>query len=159
MSLRIDAGLPASCSGAMYCGVPAMRAPPVSAAGGRDPEVGDADVAVAVDHHVGRLQIAVEHAALVRGGDAGAELARELDRLVLRDAADAAEQRRQVLAVDVLHREEAAAVGVAEVVEPADVLVRDLPRDAQLVVKLREPAVVGRQRRRAGTSARPVDRA
>ena len=110
----------------------------------RDAEVGDADVAVAVDHHVGRLQVAMQHAALVRRGDAGAQLPRELDRLVLRDAADAAEQRGQILAVHVLHRQEAAAVGVAEVVEPADVLVRHLARDAQLVVELRQAAIVGR---------------
>src|SRR5262249_9570435 len=38
----------------------------------------------------------------------------------------------------VLHREEAAAVRLAEVVEAADVLVRHLSRDAQLVVELRE---------------------
>ena len=84
----------------------------------------------------------MQHAALVRRRHAGAELPRELDGLVLRDAADAAQQRRKVFAVDVLHREETAALGVAEVVEAADVLVRHLPRDAQLVVKLREPAVV-----------------
>ena len=143
MSLLIDAGWPASCSGAMYCGVPASVGVAV-AADRRDAEVGDADVAVAVDHHVGRLQIAMQHAALVRRGDAGAQLARELDRLVLRDAADPAEQRREILAVDVLHRQEAAAVGVAEVVQPADVLVRHLARDAQLVVELRELRVVGR---------------
>ena len=147
MSLLIDAGLPASCSGAMYCGVPAIVGAGV-AAGGRDAEVGDADVAVAVDHHVGRLQIAVEHAALVRRGDAGAQLPRDLDRLVLRNASDAAEQRREILAVDVLHREEAAAVGVAEVVQAADVLVRHLARDAQLVVELRQPRVVCRRLRR-----------
>ena len=84
----------------------------------------------------------MQHAALVRGGDAGAQLPRQLERLVLRDAADAAEQRREVFAVHVLHREEAAAVRLAEVVQAADVLVRHLARHAQLVVKLREPAVV-----------------
>ena len=158
MSLRIDAGWPASCSGAMYCGVPASLGAGV-AGGGRDAEVGDADVAVAVDHHVGRLQIAVEDASLVRGRHAGTELAREVDRLVLRDPPDPAQQRCQVLAVDVLHRQEAAAVGVAEVVEPDDVLVRDLPGCAQLVVKLRERGCRPRRRRRAGTSAQPADRA
>ena len=124
-----------------------------------DAEVGDADVALAVDHHVGRLQVAMQHAAVVRGGDAGAELPRDLHRLVLRQPADPAQQRRQVLAVDVLHRQEAVAVGLAEVVEAADVLVRDLPRDAQLVVEAREAALVGADARRAGTSARPADRA
>ena len=77
-----------------------------AAGDGREAEVGDADVTVAVDHHVRRLQVAVQHAALVRGGDPGADLPRDLDRLVLRKAADAAEQRRQILAVHVLHRQE-----------------------------------------------------
>jgi hypothetical protein len=95
----------------------------------------------AVDHDVGRLQIAVQHAPLVCRGDARAELSRDVDRLVLRDAPDAPEQRREILAVDVLHREEAAAVGVAEVVQAADVLARDLPGDAKLVVKLPEPRI------------------
>ena len=54
----------------------------------------------------------------------------------------------EILAVHVLHRQEAAAVRVAEVVEPADVLVRDLARDAQLVVELRQPRVVGGDARR-----------
>ena len=137
----------------MYCGVPA-KAPDVVGPRhprGGNPEIGDADVPFAVDHHVGRLEIAVQHAAFVRGGDAGAQLARELDRLVLRDPADASQQRGEVLAVDVLHREEAAAVGFAEVVEADDVLVRDLAGDAQLVVELRELVGVGRRRLREGT--------
>jgi hypothetical protein len=36
--------------------------------------------------HVGRLQIAVEHAALVCRANPGAELARDADGLVLREA-------------------------------------------------------------------------
>jgi hypothetical protein len=79
--------------------------------------------------------------ALVRRGDAGAQLVRELDRFVLRNAPDAAEQRRQILAVHVFHREEAAAAGLAEVVQAADVLVRHWSRGAEFVVELRE--VVG----------------
>ena len=85
----------------------------------------------------------MDHAALVRGGDAGAELARDVDRLVRRQAPDAAQQRRQVLAVDVFHGEKAAAVGVAQVVEAADVLVRHLAREAQLGVELGEARGVG----------------
>src|SRR5258707_1000615 len=82
-------------------------------------EVGDADVAVAVDHDVRRLQVTMQHTALVRRGDAGAQLARELDRLVLRNPSDPAQQRAEILAVHVLHGEESAAVGFAQVVEPA----------------------------------------
>ena len=99
-------------------------------------EIGYADVALAVEHHVGRLEIAVQHAALVRRGKPGANLARDVDRLVLLDAPDSSDQRGEILAVDVLHCQEAAAVGLAEVVEPADILVRHLSGDAQLVVKL-----------------------
>jgi hypothetical protein len=84
----------------------------------------------------------VQDAAFVRRRDAGAELPRHVDRLVFRKPADAAEQRAQILAVHILHGQEAAAVGVAEVVEAADVLVRHLSRDAQLVVELCETAVV-----------------
>ena len=93
----------------------------------------------------------MQHAALVRRGDAGAQLPRDLDRFVVRQAADPAEQRGQILAVDVLHRDELAAIGLAEIVEAADVLVRYLTRDPQLVVELREPGCVVRRRPRAGT--------
>ena len=63
---------------------------------------------------------------VVGRGQTGAELPRDLHRLVLRQAADAAQQRRQVLAVDVLHREEVLAVDLADVVDAADVGVGDL---------------------------------
>jgi hypothetical protein len=66
---------------------------------------------------------------------------RILSCIVLRNAADAAQERREVLAVDVLHREKAPSVSFAKIVETADVLVGHLTRDAQFVVKLREPCV------------------
>ena len=121
---------------------PCSNAPRIVGGHGQ-PEIGDADVAFAVEHDVRGLQIAMEHLALMRGGEPGAELARDVDGFVLRKAADPAKQRREIFAVDVLHREEAAAVRLAEVVEPADVLVRDLSRDPKLVVKLRERGIVG----------------
>ena len=104
-------------------------------------EVGDADVPVAVDHHVGGFEIAMQHAALVCGGDARTELPRDLHCLVVRNAPDATEQRSQIFSVDILHRQEAAALRFAEVVQTTDVLVRDLTRDAKLVVKLAEACV------------------
>ena len=92
----------------------------------------------AVEHHVRGLQIAVNDAAVVRRREARAELPRDVDGLVRGEPADAPDQRGEVLAVDVLHREEAAAVRLADVVHAADVRVRHLPRDAELVVELRE---------------------
>ena len=84
-------------------------------------EVGDARAAATVEHHVGGLEIAVQDAELVRRGEPGAELARDLRRLLGRQPADATEQRGQVLAVDVLHREEVLSLRVAHVEHPADV--------------------------------------
>jgi hypothetical protein len=81
----------------------------------------------------------VQHAALVRGGERGADLPRHLHRLLLREAADALEQRREVLAVHVFHRQERTAVGLADVVGAADVAVRDGAGEADFVVELREP--------------------
>ena len=43
---------------------------------------------------------------VVRGGESGADLARELDGFIRRQAADAAEQGSEIFAVHVLHGEE-----------------------------------------------------
>ena len=113
-------------------------------------EVGDADLARRVEHHVGGLEVAMDDAAFVRGGEARADLARDLERAIFRESADAAQQRREILAVDVLHREERRAVDLVDVVHAADVGVRHLPRHADFGVELRQPrriAVdVGRQK-------------
>ena len=53
-------------------------------------EIGDADLPLAIDHDVGGLEVAVQDAALVRGGQARAQLTREIERLVLRAAARSA---------------------------------------------------------------------
>ena len=65
----------------------------------------------------------MEDAALVRRGQPGAELPGDLDRLAPGRAADAAQERAEVLAVHVLHRDEVLAVGLADVVDAADVRV------------------------------------
>ncbi len=97
------------------------------------------DLAGAVEHDVRGLEVAVDDVALVRGGQAGANLARDLERALLGEASDAAQERRQILAVDVLHREERAAVDLVDVVDAADVGVRDLPRHPDFGVQLRQP--------------------
>ena len=80
--------------------------------------------------------------ALVRRGEPGAELARDLERLVRRQPADAPQQRGEVLAVHVLHREEVLAVDLADVVDAADVGMRDLARDAHLGVEALEAVLL-----------------
>ena len=69
-------------------------------------EVHDPSPAAPVHHHVGGLQVPVQDSAIVRRGESRTELPRELQRLVLREPADPAKQRREVFAVHVLHREE-----------------------------------------------------
>jgi hypothetical protein len=71
-----------------------------------------------------------------------------LDRPILRKPSDPLQQRRQILPVDVLHRQEDRPVGFANVVDAADVAVGDLTRDPHFVVELREPDVVARHRLR-----------
>ena len=92
----------------------------------------------AVEHHVGRLEVAMDDAALVRGGEAGADLPGDLEAALLGEAADAPQQRGEVLAVHVLHRQEGVPFDLVDVVDAADVRVRDLPRHPHFGVELRQ---------------------
>ncbi len=109
------------------------------ARGSRKAEVSDAHFARAVDHHIRRLEIPVDDAPLVRGGEAGADLSRDLERAILRKAPYSPEQRREILAVHVLHRQERVALDFIDVVHAADVRMRHLPRHPDLRVELGEP--------------------
>ena len=84
----------------------------------------------------------MDDAAVVGGGQAGAELAGGFERLVGREAPDAGEERCQVLAIDVFHGDERHAVDLADVEDAADVGVGNQPRDANLAVKALEEARV-----------------
>jgi len=86
-----------------------------------------------VEHDVRRLQVAVQKADLVRGREAGAQLPRDLDRLVLREAPDPAQERREVFPIDVFHREEVMPVRLGRVIDPTNVWMGDLARGAHLV--------------------------
>ncbi len=99
----------------------------------RQPEVGQPRVAAPIDHDVCGLEVAVQHTAVMRGGQAGAYLTGHFDALVGGQPSDASQQRREVFAVDELHRQKVTAVDVAHVVDAAHVRMRNLPRDAHLV--------------------------
>ena len=64
------------------------------------------------------------------------------------EIADALQQRRQVLAVDVLHRQEVLPVDLADVVDAADVRMRELPRDADFGEEALAADRIARQRAR-----------
>ena len=81
----------------------------------------------------------MDDAALVSGREAGADLPRDFDRAILREASDAPQQRSEILAVDVLHRQKRVTVGFIDVVDAAHVRMRDLPRHAHFGVKLCQP--------------------
>jgi hypothetical protein len=83
------------------------------------PEISDAGAAAAVDHHVGGLEVAMDDALLVDGGQARAKVPREVEGLVRGKAADAREQRLKVLAVHVLHGQERLVLELHDVVEAA----------------------------------------
>jgi len=71
----------------------------------------------------------------MRGGEAGAESASDLQRLVGRKPANAAQQRRKVLAIDIFHRKEKMTFDLADIVNAADVRMRHLTRKPDLITK------------------------
>ena len=102
------------------------------------PEVGDDDLTTAVEHDVGRLQVAMKNSLGVGGGETCAKLACDLDGFVLRKAADAAQEGCEIFAVDVLHGEECLAFDVAYVIDAADVRMGNAAGDADFVAEALE---------------------
>ena len=90
-------------------------------------KVRDAHPASAIEHDIGGFQIAMEKC---RESCAAARpahsLVRRLQSLVGGQAPDAAQQRCQILAVDVLHGEKVLALHLADVVDAADIWMRNL---------------------------------
>jgi hypothetical protein len=109
---------------------------------------GDPDPAVAVEHDVRRLEIAMDDAAIVRGGEPGADLARQFDRPILREATDATQQQREIFAIDVFHRQEGVPLVLADVEHAADVRMRDQARHPNFGVDLHQPRRVAIDRLR-----------
>lgn len=99
------------------------------------PKSVDPGPSLPVNHDVGRLEIAVQNAPFVGGSEAGTELLRDLDRLVLRQPADPTQQAPQIFAVDELHREELFAVDVSNVIDGTDVRMGNLTGQADFVAK------------------------
>ncbi len=105
---------------------------------GSQTEIGDADPARSVEHDIGRLEVPVEHTLPVTGGNAGTDLAGNVDRFVLGKPPDPPQQNPQILPVDEFHAQKGKPFEVADVVDPADVGVRHLPRQPDLGMKARK---------------------
>ena len=80
--------------------------------------------------------------------NARAQLPRNLDGFVLRQAPNAAQQRGQVLAVHILHGEKGQAGRFSDVKNTADVGMRDLPRQPHFAVKPGQHGAILRHRLR-----------
>ena len=88
-----------------------------------DPEVGDLDLAVLGDEHVAGLDVAMDDAAGVRGRESASDAGPDARDLARRQRPAAAQDRREVLAVDQLHDDERAVRVLAVVVDGDDVRV------------------------------------
>ncbi len=126
-------------------GRPAAHFGPADVVGdSRQSKIRDDDLAAAIEHDIGGLQIAVQDSLGVGRREARAQLAGDLDGFVLRKTSNAAKQRCEIFAVDVLHREECLSLDVANVVHAAHIRMRNAPCDPNLVAKAFEQSFVAR---------------
>jgi hypothetical protein len=90
------------------------------------PKVCDTHAPSTIEHDIGRFQIAVEKSGIVRGSKACAYLVCCLQSLIGGQPADAAQQGRKILAVDVFHGQKVLTVHLTNVVNAAHIRVRNL---------------------------------
>src|SRR5262249_44960483 len=101
-------------------------------------EIGEPQLAAAIDHNVARLEVAMKHALRVGCRKSGAHLPRELCSFIGWKAADTPEQAGQILAVDVLHGKVRLPFDLANVVNAAYIRMSDLAGNADFVIKTRQ---------------------
>ena len=112
----------------------------------REPEVGQVDVILGRDQHVGGLDVAVHEAARVGGVERGGDLADDPHRPVRRQLALVVEQVGQIATLDPPHRDEQVVVGLTRLVERDDVRMVDRGGDLPLALEALAEGDVGRVR-------------
>ena len=110
----------------------------------REPEIEDRDGARVLDHHVLRLEVAVDDPELVRGLAPERDLAQDRDRARLREKALGLDDRPEVLPRDILHRDVREVTAHPEVVNARDVRVLDLAVQVDLALEPLEELLVVR---------------
>ena len=110
-----------------------------------DAEVEDLDPPVVRDEQVVGLQVAVDDALVVRGGEPLGDLARVVDGLARRQRA-AVQAAAQRFAFEQLRDDVGRAVVDADVVDGQDVRVIELPGGARLLLEAMQPARIRRER-------------
>src|ERR1700686_1383276 len=81
----------------------------------------------------------------MRGGESGASLPGDLDSFVRGQPANAANQRREVLSIDIFHSEKRNTFGIADIENAADVGMRNLACNAYFRMEPRQCASILRQ--------------
>ncbi len=115
------------------------------AAGERgQPEIGDQHLAASVDHDVAGFEVAVQDAFFVRGVEPGAQAAGDIQGLFRRQASDAAKERGEILSVHILHREKWRAFRFPDIIDAADIGMRDLAGDADFGAEALQRRTAGR---------------
>ena len=105
-------------------------------------EVGDPHLTAAIDHDVGRLEVTVQYALIMGSPQTGAQLTGNLDRLVAAEPADAAQQRGEVFAIDVFHRDEDFPFRLADVIDARHVGMRYSASQPNLVSIAKQPGCI-----------------
>jgi hypothetical protein len=93
-----------------------------------------------IHQHVRRLEVAVDHAARMRGRQAERHLACDRQRLLERQAAFAVDDPVQRLALDQVHADQPASLVLADVVDAHHVRARHLARQQQFLAEAFEGA-------------------
>ena len=98
----------------------------------RDPEIHDRRLVIVADHDVGGLEVAVDDARVMGGDETRDDTPGDAQRAGNLQPGLLLEDRGQIRAVHERHRDVLDAVDFTKVVNPDDVLVRDLAREKQL---------------------------
>src|SRR6516225_10688131 len=99
-------------------------------------------MAAPAEHDVMSLEDALDNSSRLRDSEPDADFAGDLKGLVGGQASDPGQQRSQVLAIHVLHGYEGRAFGFADVVDAADVGMRDLARNTDFTMEALQQALV-----------------
>src|SRR5260370_36361666 len=106
----------------MYCGVPLRTSAPVNSSARPANPKSVRSTAAAVQHYVARFQVAMQHSLIVCGRQSGTKLARNFQSFIRGQPTDPSQQRTEVFAVHVLHREKNVAIDFSDIVDAAHVL-------------------------------------
>jgi hypothetical protein len=100
---------------------------------GGEAEIHEAGLPAPIDHDVGGLEIAMDQPFAVGGGETCADSGGQLGGLGARQASDAREQGGHVFAIHKLHRNVKLPIDFTDIVNAANMRMRDLARGAHLV--------------------------